>query len=48
MVAQIRGWIPGATTRIEQVTQLHVSDGRRGEAYWVGWTDKARFLAIIG
>jgi len=40
MMCQIRGWVPGATTRVEQVTQKHISDGRRGNAYWVSWADE--------
>jgi hypothetical protein len=40
MMCQIRGWVPGATTRLEQVTQKHISNGRRGDAYWVSWTDQ--------
>ena len=40
MMCQIRGWVPGATTRVEQVTQKHISAGRGGNAYWVSWTDE--------
>ena len=40
MMCQIRGWVPGATTRVEQITQKHISNGRRGNAYWVSWTDE--------
>lgn len=38
MMLQIRGWISGANIRRESVTQKHISQGRRGEAYWLSWT----------
>lgn len=36
-MAQVRGWLGGATEELQKITDKKILEGQFGEAYWIAW-----------